>query len=172
MYIDGGVDNLTNNLITQLKSHWSNLDLQKIQNSISAAIDRVEVCLKAISKSNKYVWRNNELFFSPMHSVQYSLFLYYLSKELQKFGGGIEADSVYYLNKLMNSVDWFYGVDLPNEFFAEHPLGSVLGRAVYGNRFMFYQGCTVGGNRDKNGNLVYPVIGKNVLMYANSSILG
>ena len=36
----------------------------------------------------------------------------------------------------------------------------------------FYQGCTVGGTRDHEGNLLYPVIGENVHMFSNSSILG
>lgn len=87
-------------------------------------------------------------------------------------GGAKEADCVYYLNKIMHSCDWFYAVDLPDIFMGEHPLGSVLGRAEYGNYFFFYQGVTVGGNRNRNGELYYPVIGDNVCLYANSSILG
>ena len=51
-------------------------------------------------------------------------------------------------------------------------MGSVMGRAKYGNRFSFYQGCTVGGQIDKLGNIWYPEIGNNVRMYANSSIIG
>ena len=47
-----------------------------------------------------------------------------------------------------------------------------MGRAKYNNGFFFYQGCTVGGTRDKQGNLYYPVLGENVHMYSNSSILG
>ena len=52
-------------------------------------------------------------------------------------------------------------------FFLEHPLGTVLGRAQYGNNFFAMQGCTVGGNKGK-----YPVIGNNVKMFSNSKILG
>ena len=80
------------------------------------------------------------MFFSPMYSVQYSIYLYFLSKALQKVWGGIETDAVYYLNKVMHSIDWFYGIDLPDIFYEEHPLGSVLGRTGYGHRFMIYQG--------------------------------
>lgn len=72
----------------------------------------------------------------------------------------------------MHSCDWFYAISLPEVFFAEHPLGSVMGKADYGNQFFFYQGCTVGGNRNREGKLYYPVIGENVLMYSNSSVLG
>ena len=71
----------------------------------------------------------------------------------------------------MHSVDWYYEVKLPVHFMAEHPLGSVLGRAEYGDYLFVYQGTTVGGNR-KDGKLYYPVLGNNILIYANSTILG
>jgi serine O-acetyltransferase len=67
----------------------------------------------------------------------------------------------------MNSVELFYAIELPKHFCMEHPLGTVLGRAQYGDYFFFYQGCTVGGN-----NSYYPVIGNNVTMYSNSKVLG
>lgn len=87
-------------------------------------------------------------------------------------GGGIlEADIVYYLNKIMHANDWFYQIELPEHFMAEHPLGSVLGKAVYGDYLFIYQGTTVGGNR-KDGALLYPTLGNNVLLYANSTVLG
>lgn len=47
-----------------------------------------------------------------------------------------------------------------------------MGRAKYGDGFFFYQGCTVGGTDGKNGEIYYPVLGENVQMFANSSILG
>ena len=61
---------------------------------------------------------------------------------------------------------------LPSIFGAEHPQGTIMGRAEYGDGFFFYQGCTVGGDRDKEGNLYYPKIGNNVRMYAHSAIIG
>lgn len=126
-----------------------------------------------MSKKNRYVWKSGETVFSPLNSVQYSVFLYLLSNSIFHVGGHCkEADGVYYLNKIMNCCDWFYSIELPEIFYAEHPLGTVLGRAYYGKRFFFYQGCTVGGNRNKQGELFYPVIGNNVLMYSGSSILG
>ena len=71
----------------------------------------------------------------------------------------------------MHGIDWYHQIDLPVHFLAEHPLGSVLGRAKYGDYFFVYQGSTVGGNR-KKGKLYYPQIGNNVVMYANSSVIG
>lgn len=101
------------------------------------------------------------------------IFLYTLSNELYKvYGRNSISDKVYYLNKIMNGVDMFYEIEMPNHWGAEHPVGSVMGRAKYDEVFFFYQCCTVGGTKDKKGNIYYPILGKNVHMYANSSILG
>lgn len=105
------------------------------------------------------------------HTVSYTIFLYLLSNQLYKDGFEKDASYIYYLNKIMHSVDWFYAIELPDYFFAEHPLSSVLGRAQYGNYFFFYQGVTVGGNR-KEGKLCYPKLGENVVMYSDSKVLG
>ncbi|MEG0681860.1 MAG: transferase, partial [Eubacterium sp.] len=128
--------------------------------------------LKKLEKSfkvsaNKYYKKNNEAFFSPYHSGQYAIFLFYLASLLHQNRKIEIATQVYYLNKIMNSVDWYFELNLPDIFGVEHPLGSVMGRARYSDYFFFYQGCTVGGNKGK-----YPTIGKNVTMFSNSSILG
>lgn len=101
------------------------------------------------------------------------IFLYYLSHEIYvNTQNSILCAKIYYLNKIMNSVDLFYAIELPQKFGAEHPLGSVMGRAKYSEGFFFYQGCTVGGTVGKNAEIYYPVLGENVQMFANSSILG
>lgn len=90
------------------------------------------------------------------------------------WGGGTNqelADKLYYLNKIMHSVDWYWAIELPDHFYAEHPLGSVLGRAQYGDYLILYQGTTVGGNRNKNG-INYPKMGDYIILYANSTIIG
>ena len=71
----------------------------------------------------------------------------------------------------MHSIDWFYAIDLPIHFLCEHPLGSVLGKASYGDYLLIYQGTTVGGSI-KAGVLYYPVFGENIIMFANSSVIG
>jgi serine O-acetyltransferase len=103
------------------------------------------------------------------------IFLYFLSNTIYKTGGATSlCDKVYYLNKIMNSVDLLYAIELPVHWSAEHPLGSVMGRAKYGDKFFFYQGCTVGGSgrMDGNGNCIYPIIEENVTLYCNSTVLG
>ena len=107
-------------------------------------------------------------------SVQWMIFLYRLAHQIFINGNGNtpkEADQIYYLNKIMHSNDWFYAIELPEHFLCEHPLGSVLGRAEYGDHLFVYQGTTIGGNRAKD-KLTYPVLGDNVILYANSTVLG
>ena len=74
--------------------------------------------------------------YNSLHSVMNMIFLYYLSNELFKRNicSGL-CDKVYYLNKIMHSVDLFYAIELPDVFGAQHPLGAVMGRAKYSNGF-------------------------------------
>lgn len=164
-------------LLLQLKSHF--LILEEEGKAIEA---RFEYALAACEENflhsdNKYYVTEEggakSCRFNPYHSVQYMTFLYYLSHDIYENARiGQLCDKIYYLNKILHSVDLFYAIELPARFGAEHPLGSVMGRATYSNGFFFYQGCTVGGTRDKEGNHCYPVIEENVHMFANSSILG
>ena len=145
----------------------SDEDKSEITNVLDIVLNRCSVNFSA--SENKYISRG----FTPYHSVMYMIFLYYLSNEIYKRNicEGL-CDKIYYLNKIMHSVDLFYAIDLPSRFGAEHPLGAVMGRAKYSDGFFFYQGCTVGGTDDKNGNVHYPVIGENCHMFSNSCILG
>jgi len=163
-------------LLLQLKGHFYISSEEELL--IAEHFDKaLEACDINFSHSeNKYfiveTEGGNTCRFNPYHSVQYMIFLYYLSHELYKSRAGDICDKIYYLNKMFHAVDLFYAIDLPASFGAEHPLGTVMGRAKYGNGFFFYQGCTVGGTRDHEGNLLYPTIGENVHMFSNSSILG
>ena len=165
-------------LIIQLESHFilTNIEKSVITDYLDLALEKCES--NFFASSNKYFKTNmgghsEKVRFNPYHSVQYMIFLYYLSHEIYvNTQNSILCDKIYYLNKIMNSVDLFYAIELPQKFGAEHPLGSVMGRAKYGEGFFFYQGCTVGGTYGKNGEIYYPVLGENVQMFANSSILG
>jgi serine O-acetyltransferase len=122
-----------------------------------------------LKNENKYYSRNSETYFSPYHSGQYTVFLYYFSNTIFKEEKDYLklADKIYYLNRTMNGCDLFYEVELPEIFSLDHPLGSVMGRAKFGNYFAFSQTCTVGNN-----NNIFPVIGEHVTMSVNSMILG
>ena len=138
-----------------------------IERCLSETLIKTELCFS--NTPNKYYTKNNETYFSPYHSGQYSIFLYFLSRTVfeENSGNNILADKIYYLNKIMNSVDIYYEVKMPEIFMLDHPLGSVMGRAKYGNFFTFSQQCTIGNNKG-----VFPVIGKHVTMYSGSKIIG
>lgn len=163
-------------LLMQLKSHFFITEEEQIV--IEARFENaLAACEENFSHSeNKYYFVEGGAKmckFNPYHAVQYMTFLYYLSHDIYK-NANIDnlCDKIYYLNKIYHSVDLFYAIELPCHFGAEHPLGAVMGRAKYSNGFFFYQGCTVGGTRDKRGFIFYPEIGENCHMFSNSCILG
>lgn len=160
----------------QLENFFPALTDEEDSQLIVSVEKAIEASVRNFSHSeNKYFSRivdgERVVRFNPYHSIQWMTFLYYLSHNLYKNSSSL-CDKVYYLDKIMHSVDLFYAIELPEIWSAEHPLGSVMGRASYSDGFFFYQGCTVGGTRDKEGNLYYPELEENVKMYANSSILG
>jgi serine O-acetyltransferase len=169
-------DELLQLVMHQLRSFFpvNDSESQAVAKALPVALNRCWTCFQLAD--NKYFKTEfGEVKFTPYHSVQYMIFLYYLSNTIYKLSPSSPlCDKIYYLNKIMHSVDILYAVELPDLFSAEHPLGSVMGRARYGNGFIFYQGCTVGGScrKDENGHYYYPVIEENVRMYSNSSILG
>lgn len=129
-------------------------------------IEKLDYCFSR--NTNKYYSRNGITYFNPYHSGQYSIFLYFMSRTVFLSGeNNLLADKIYYLNKVLNGCDLFYEVQLPDYFQLDHPVGSVMGRAIYGEGFSFGQCCTVGNNHG-----VYPILGENVRMCANSSIIG
>ena|SRR5665647_553073 len=142
-------------------------EINKIDNILDEVFKRTEYCFS--SSENKYYSKDNETFFNPFHSGQWCVFLYFLSNTLYRKdeSNRVICDKVYYLNRMLNSADLYYEVNLPDIFMLDHPLGAVIGRAKIGNYFSFSQGCTIGNNKG-----IYPVIGENVRMYSNSKIIG
>ena len=138
---------------------------QLLVQCIERVMQRVEKCFDGTT--NKYYHRDGEVYFNPFHSGQYCIYLYWFSRTIFEAGNSFLADKIYYLNKIMNGCDMFYEVELPEVFILDHPVGSVIGRGTFGGGFIFGQCCTIGGNHD-----IYPVIGKNVELCDNASILG
>ena len=150
-------------------------DEEYMEKYFGEAVLRTLECFSHIK--NKYYVQNKINFY---HSVQYLIFLYYLSNSIYKneikncadyldyrTNARMICDKLYCLNKLMSSCEIYYEIELPKFFFAEHPLGSVIGRAKIGKGFCFMQSCTVGNNAG-----FYPIIGEYVFMYSGAKILG
>jgi serine O-acetyltransferase len=133
---------------------------------VHEALKSVEECFSKIRE--KRFRKDEEVAFRVENTIQYTTFLYYLSNKFYKAGKEEKASYVYYLNKIMHAVELFYAIELPKHFAMDHPLGSVMGRASYGDYFSFCHGCTVGANK----NDTYPTIGNYVRMYSNSKVVG
>jgi serine O-acetyltransferase len=137
-----------------------------LEQAVAGALSRLERCFAP--NRNRYYRKDGAVYFSPFQSSQNTIFLYYVSRAAAVLEpGGSLADRIYYLNKIFNGVDLYHQVELPGIFSVDHPLGAVMGRATYGDYFAFAQGCTVGNNHGH-----YPTIGKNVILYPNSAIVG
>lgn len=162
-------EDILKGLIRQLTSFFSitNDEIKDIESLSDIVFMRCEICFS--KNDNKYYSKDRKPYFNLYHSGQYTVFLYYFSNTVFKARKhNIKlADKIYYLNRIMNSCDLFYEVELPEVFMLDQPLGTVLGRAKYGNYFKFTQNCTVGSNRN-----ISPVIGEYVTMTANSMVFG
>jgi serine O-acetyltransferase len=138
-----------------------------LEPAFKEAIHRCEKCFAAIR--TKYFQRDGRPYFNPFHTGQYSIFLYYLANSVWRLNPGHTslADRIYYLNKALNGLDIYYEVELPEIFYLDHAVGSVLGRGKYGNYFHFFQNCTVGNNKG-----IYPRFGEYVCLMAGARVLG
>lgn len=128
---------------------------------IDAALGRLERCIARIR-----MWPTGV--FDPLHSSQYTTFLYYLANTLWRERHDERVcTKLFYLNKALNGFECFYDNDLPEVFFIGHSVGIVLVRNRYPNYFVIYQNSTVG----KYGNDT-PVLGEGVVMFPNTAIVG
>lgn len=157
----------------QCGNYWpiTDEDTEKLAvDCVEKALIRWKECFAHKPSANRQPVFHN-LTVDYLHTVEWSVFLYYVSHELGRSGNDKWATKVYFLNKIMCSVDWFYAIRLPDHFWAEHPVGSVLGRAEYGDNLFLYQGTTVGGSL-RNGEIRYPKLGNNIILFANATVLG
>lgn len=142
-----------------------------IEENIGYVLNDIEYCF---SKSKiKYYYKELDVFFNPMHSIQYLLFLLFFARKLSLIKQNSLADRLYYLNKILHSIDIYHEIELPKILFFEHPLGTVFGRAKYSDYLCVFQNCTIGGVMDRNTKQIdYPTIGRKVILYSGTSILG
>ena len=156
-------------LLHQINSFYPNgvsSDEEKeINQAYDATLDKLDLCFSHVK--NKYYHDNGKTVFNPLHVAQWTMFLYTIAHEISNNGNIDLCDKIYGLSKIISSADIFYGVQMPDIWFFDHPQGSVMGRAEYSDFFTFSQGCTVGNNKG-----IYPRIGKHVSMMSGSKILG
>lgn len=170
------VDQIKDILLNQIKNNYflTTEDEKLLEKYMPNVLIRLENNFS--NNVNKYYSRvnesgDNEVYFDPLHTCQWLIFLYYFANTVNKLEKTKEArelcDKLYGISKMMSGADIYYEVELPEFFRCDHPVGAVIGRGKFGNGFAFIQGCTIGNNKG-----IYPVIGENVTMYSNSKIIG
>ncbi|TYP75733.1 serine acetyltransferase [Paenibacillus methanolicus] len=138
----------------------------RIDEAFQDALDRAEYCFRHVALRSYH--REGVTFLSHLHSDQYTMFLWFLSNSIWRRLEDAElASKLFYLNKALNGVACMYDAAMPDIFLVVHGGGIVLGKALYDDFFVCYQGCTVGAI-----NGVYPVLGKGVAMAPQSAIIG
>ena len=136
------------------------------QSNFSLALERCEYSFSRIKR--KFYQHNDITLFDHTNADHMAAFLYFFANSIWKNSGETELPvKLSYLNKIMHGLDLFYSVEMPNIFLLVHPLGSILGKAKYQDYLVVYQNCTV-GSVDND----YPIIGKGVVLYSRSSVLG
>ena len=145
---------------------WEANDSADFNDTVHTALKRTFKCFSHLK--SRYYKKDGVPFFSPAHTGQYSIFLYYLAHSLHvELESSNLASGVYALNKMLHNVDLFYEIELPEIFYLDHPLGSVIGRASFKDYFQFRQNCTVGNNKGR-----FPAFGTNVHLWSGVTIVG
>ena len=155
---------------TQLKNlflYEESRDGSALEKGIATALQLCEKSFSQIALS--YYTQNGQTYFNPFQTAQYGCFLYYLSSAVAKDSPDNSrlADTIFALNKALHGFDAYHQVGLPDIFFCDHPVGTVLGRADYSDYFSFGQRCTIGNNKGK-----HPSLGKYLTMGPGATILG
>jgi serine O-acetyltransferase len=140
----------------------SALDLHPV---VPAAVERVEVCFSRVRLP--MYQKEGAPFFDHLHTDHYAAFLYLASNEASRRGDLRLAGKLYGLNKALNGFMCMYDTVLPPHFLIVHTVGMLLGKATYGDYFVAIHGVTIGTDRG-----LKPVMGKGVVMYGGSSIVG
>lgn len=136
-------------------------DVDIITDCLPQALERMRPILGAVCAFEPDI-------FNHFNSLQYATFLYLLGNEHWRIDpSGIFADRLFCLNRMLNALDLFYSVEMPEVFFVSHGVGTVLGNAAYGNRLVFFQNVTVGRVGSDR-----PTIGENVILYPGATVTG
>lgn len=145
-------------------------DVENLEPFARAAMTRLERCIAATDPEYAYFWRDGRPFFNHRHSDLYAMYLYLLANAAHHEGASVATcEKLFLLNKALHALDVFYTVALPEVFVFAHPVGTVLGRATYGDHLLVYQRVTVGSSHDVGD---YPTIGRFVSLYAGATVLG
>ena len=147
------------------------INAKDLKKSFNLSLDKIEYCHEGIKDIKKYATKKKEIYFDHLNTDHFCTFLYFLSNTTFKnCKSKTICTKIYYLNKIMHSVDIMYSINLPKIFNLQHPTGSVIGRGKYKNYLTVYNNCTIGQN--SNDSSVEPYLDENVTLRPNSAVIG
>lgn len=112
-----------------------------------------------------------------LNPCYYSVVLYRISNKLYRFKLSPIAKVIWFINRIIFSVDIDYRANIGKGFRLIHGIGVVIGCNVrIGDNVSIYQGVTLGGCGKKryiNEEMItQPIIGNNTIIYTNSCVFG
>ena len=124
----------------------------EFEEAFNDAIKRTNYCFHFITLRGYTILDDDgqkHSYFQHTNSDQYSQFLYFLSNSLWKKypHRSTVCDKLILLNKALHGCWYTYKVNLPDIFLLAHPVGSVIGHAIYNNFLVILQNVTIGDRR-------------------------
>jgi serine O-acetyltransferase len=129
------------------------------------ALDRLEYCFSHVKL--KYYISGNQVTFNHLNSDHLATLIYFISNELRANDYQLIAEKFGYINKILNGLDVYPHVQMPDIFLLVHPVGAVIGNADYQDFLVVYQQVTIGALSD-----VYPRLGRGTVLWSGATVLG
>lgn len=170
-------ENIKKYVIKQLNTFFPDgndvRECKELDAAFENAFVRIEKCFSHIAVrgySVKTEEGKKSAYFQHTNSDQYCQFLYFLSNSLwNEFPEKKDiCDKLILLNKALHGCWFTYKVKLPDIFILSHPVGSVIGHALYSDYLVIHQNVTI-GEREIGAT---KRIGKYCFLSTGSSIIG
>jgi serine O-acetyltransferase len=166
VHVAGGIDRLLWRLGRQLDAFAPRDGRAALAPIVAPALVRAETCFAA-SALRGYRTADDVTQFDPAQSDQYAMFVWFCSNEAWRAGDLDLAADLFLLNKGLNSIVCMWDTALPSVFLWIHTVGTMLGKAEYGERFVAYQNVTVGTDRGAR-----PAFGEGTILFAGAKVVG
>lgn len=166
-------EELTSYVLYQLNNFFpdcNKVDKMILKKSIDMGLERTEYCFKFF-KNEQYNDGVNT-YFSHLHADQYATFLYFIANSMWKtYAEKNTCDKLLNLQRTLHSFFLSYKCPMPNVFCLCHPIGSIIGNAIYSDGLCIGQNVTINTSKDSRGNLDLR-IGKGVWFAPGAKIIG
>lgn len=129
------------------------------------AIERTAECFSRVALAGYK--KAGTPYLNHLHGDQSATFLYFLANSAFQLNEHALAEKCMLLNKARNGILVMYDTELPKHILLIHTVGTVLGKATYGDYFVATQNVTVGTHNDAS-----PTFGRGVILYPRSLVAG